>query len=199
MGELKRLVRQSAQRIVGRYGWELRKTRSSAQQSETSKCRPRLACYCKGYGIDVGSGRDPITPSAIRVDMPTPYSDVGPLPVQLGGGATNLYWFADEMLDYVYSSHLLEDFDPVEPVLQEWIRVLKPGGSLIIFCPDQAAYSEHCLAIGEGENPHHENSTFSVLDKIRKTRVVDDVPLIDIYSWELVAIKIGSYADDNNR
>src|SRR4051794_21358440 len=79
-------------------------------ESETSKSRERLAKYCEGYGLDLGYGGDPISFSAIRMDLPQPYTRVGELPVQLGGKAENLYWFKDGVLDYVYSSHLLEDF-----------------------------------------------------------------------------------------
>ena len=52
-------------------------------QSETSKCRARLAPYCTGCGVDLGLGGDPITLHAVRVDLPEPYSHVGTLPVQL--------------------------------------------------------------------------------------------------------------------
>src|SRR3954451_8769285 len=73
--------------------------RSPVWQSETSKCRARLAPHCTRYGVDLGPGGDPITPHAIRVDLPQPYSHVGSLPVQLGGDAENLYWFRDGVLD----------------------------------------------------------------------------------------------------
>ena len=45
--------------------------------SETSRCRERLRHFCCGYGIDVGYGGDTIIPSAITVDLPTPYTKVG--------------------------------------------------------------------------------------------------------------------------
>ena len=91
-------------------------------QSETSRCRYRLAPYCVGYGLDLGFGGDPITPSAIRMDMPTPYAYTGEYTVQLGGKAEDLYWFRDGVLDFVYNSHLLEDYVDTESVLREWLR-----------------------------------------------------------------------------
>ena len=39
--------------------------------------------------------------------------------------AKDLYWFRDGVLDYVYSSHLLEDYVDTEAVLREWLRVLR--------------------------------------------------------------------------
>ena len=114
--------------------------------SETSKCRARLAPFCTGYGLDLGFGGDAIVPHAIGMDMPQPYADVGKRPVQLGGDATQLVWFADSTLDFIFTSHLLEDFVAIAPILAEWLRVLKPGGRLIIFCPDEQVYRKHCAA-----------------------------------------------------
>ena len=163
--------------------------------SETAKCRDRLAPYCTGYGLDLGPGGDPITAHAIRVDLERPYLAWGPAPVQLGGDATRLHWFRDGVLDFVYSSHLLEDFDDTEAVLREWLRVLRPSGRLVLFCPDEQVYRRHCRETGQNYNVHHRHETFSlkfvqaVLDRIGGVEVVHQNPLVDIYSWELVVAK----------
>lgn len=164
--------------------------------SETSKCRPRLAPYCRGYGVDLGFGGDPIVPHAIGVDMPKPYSDVGQLPVQLGGDAGHLFWFADNVLDFVFSSHLLEDFVDVKAAVTEWLRVLKPGGRLIIYCPDEQVYRKHCAATGQPYNEHHVHADFSLAYVKRELavtgiphRVLHENSLIDTYSWEIVVEK----------
>lgn len=166
--------------------------------SETSKCRDRLAPFCEGYGLDLGFGGDPIIPSAIRMDLPAPRAHYAQdQPVQLGGSATDLYWFRDGVLDFIYSSHLLEDYAETEDVLREWLRVLRPGGRLIIFCPDEQAYRNHCETTGHPRNLYHVHADFSLqkvkdhLERIGGTRVVHEVPLIDIYSWELVCEKVG--------
>ncbi len=178
------------------YHW-VHRLRRPAWRSETSKCRPRLAPYCTGYGVDLGFGGDPITPQAIAVDLPQPYTQVGARPVQLGGDATQLTWFADGVLDFVYSSHLLEDFVAVGPVLAEWLRVLKPGGRLIIFCPDEQVFRRHCAATGQWYNEHHVHADFSLAFVKRELaalgqpyRIVHEVPLVDLYSWELVIEKL---------
>jgi len=79
-------------RISRKIGGERPRKRKSEWKwpSETSKCRNRLAPYCKGYGLDLGFGGDPITPHAIRADLPTPYTEVEQSPVQLGGDAGRL-------------------------------------------------------------------------------------------------------------
>jgi ubiquinone/menaquinone biosynthesis C-methylase UbiE len=146
--------------------------------------------------VDLGFGGDPIVRHAIRVDMPEPYAFTGNDPVQLGGPAERLHWFADDVLDFVYSSHLLEDYLDTEAVLREWLRVLKPGGRLIIFCPDEQIYRKHCDATGQVYNTHHVHTDFSlefvkaVLTRLGGTRIIHQTPLVDEYSWELVAEKL---------
>jgi predicted SAM-dependent methyltransferase len=165
-------------------------------RGETSKCRSRLAKYCEGYGLDLGFGGDPITLSAIRMDMVQPYTNVGNFSVQLGGKAENLHWFKDEVLDYVFSSHLLEDFFDTEAVLREWIRVLKRGGRLVIFCPDEQRFRKHCKETGQAYNTAHVHEFFSleyvknVLKKIDKTKTIYEHDNTDIYSWDLVCERI---------
>lgn len=163
---------------------------------ETSRCRPRLAKYCEGYGVDLGFGGDPITLSAIRVDLISPYTKVGPYPVQLGGNAGDLHWFKDNVFDYVFSSHLLEDFFDTSVVLKEWLRVLKPGGKLVIFCPDEQRFRKHCKETGQTYNTAHVHENFS-LDYVKNilqvaggTKVIYEQDNVDIYSWELVCEKL---------
>jgi SAM-dependent methyltransferase len=166
-------------------------------QSETSKCRARLAPFCVGYGLDLGFGGDPITPTAIRMDMPSAYAYTGDYPVRLGGKAEDLYWFRDGILDFVYNSHLLEDIVDTEGVLREWLRVLRRWGRLIIFCPDEQVFRKHCASTGQAYDPNHVHADFSLgkvkghLERIGGTRVIHETPLVDIYSWELVCEKTG--------
>jgi predicted SAM-dependent methyltransferase len=172
--------------------------------SETSNCRSRLAKYCQGYGLDIGYGGDAIVPSAITVDLPVPYTNVGSHPLNLGGNAKDLFWFNSNVLDYVFSSHLLEDFEDTEAVLREWLRVLKPEGYLIIFCPDERVYREHCLKTGQSYNYAHKIPDFSLvyvrsilLDKICTIEVIHENPLVDTYSFEIVVRKKAKYNSDN--
>lgn len=56
----------------------------------------------------------------------------------------NLSFLQDDCVDLIYNCHVLEHFKrrDVERVLQEWYRVLKPGGVLRISVPDFAALCE---------------------------------------------------------
>jgi predicted SAM-dependent methyltransferase len=164
--------------------------------SETAKCRARLAPYCVGDGADLGFGGDPITPEAIRIDLRTPYAYVGTSLPQLHGDATRLVWFNDGVLDYLFSSHLLEDFEDTESVLREWLRVLRPGGRLVLFCPDEQRFRVHCARTGQTYNPHHKHDHFSLdnvkglLDRIGLSQTIFENPDVNEYSWDLVVQKL---------
>ncbi|MBM0743673.1 methyltransferase domain-containing protein [Phormidium sp. CLA17] len=71
--------------------------------------------------------------------------DIEPRPeVEYVGDAQDLSQFADGAIDQIYASHVLEHFyyglnNELLLVLQEWHRVLKPEGSLLISVPDLKA------------------------------------------------------------
>lgn len=138
-------------------------------QSETAKHREVLLAFCEGYGLDIGYGGDPITAHAIRMDFPQPYANTGSAPVQLGGDCRHLRWFNNGVLDFVYSSHVLEDFsqNETEPVMREWARVLKIGGQVALLVPDQQRYLRYCERTGHPYNDHHSIEQFS-LDYLRR-------------------------------
>lgn len=192
---LKQRVLAWANRVLKKRSYQIVRLPSYYYESETSKCRPRLLKYCVGYGIDVGFGGDPISEHTIRVDQQKPYAATSSYPVQLGGDAARLPWFADSSLDFVYSSHLLEDFENTERVLREWWRVLKPGGMMILFCPDEQIYRRHCALTGQTYNTYHKHSNFSlafvknILQKFADYEVVYECPLVNVYSWEFVCRK----------
>lgn len=128
--------------------------------SETSKHRKLVGGYCVGNGLDLGSAGDPIVPTAIQVELPNPYcpSFEQKYPPQIKGDATKLVWFADNSMDYVFSSHLIEDFDANQQrvILREWGRVVKPGGHLVILAPERHRWHE-ALRKGQPPNLAHKN------------------------------------------
>ncbi len=169
--------------------------------SETTKARDRLSKYCVGNGVDLGYSGDPIIPSAITVDIfEGDNGYFGDAPRNLKGDASNLYWFKDEVLDYVYASHLLEDFENTAVVLKEWFRVLKPGGYLVIFGPDEKIYRERCLRTGQSYNEDHKIPDFGLdylkgvladILRLDQYMFIQETELIDEYCFELVVLKNG--------
>ena len=68
---------------------------------ETSKIRDRALPYCVGKGIDLGCGRDPITPDCVAMDRHEAPE------VTLVGDIGARLPFDDVTFDWVYSSHAL--------------------------------------------------------------------------------------------
>lgn len=116
--------------------------------SETDFIKTLISEYCKGYGCDIGCGNAKVKDDAVGIDlmegMANIISDCQELP------------FPDNHFDYVYSSHLIEDFMDTLSILEEWIRVLRDGGILILAVPDQGRYEWHFE--GQIINANHKHS-----------------------------------------
>lgn len=129
--------------------------------SETAKHRHLTTPYLHGNGIDIGCGSDPVTDECIGIDLPAAafqhYNGLSENNARLHAFADDLP-FKDHVLDFVYSSHLLEDF-PAEAwpgLLREWVRVLKPGGTLVILVPEREAWAAAVTA-GQPPNDAHQH------------------------------------------
>jgi len=78
------------------------------------------------------------------------------------------------------------------------VSCLKPGGKLILFCPDEKEYRKYCDQTGHPYNEFHRQPDFSIVFVknifrcIGNVRIIHEVGLIDVYSWELVCEKIDS-------
>lgn len=149
-----------------------------------------------GDGIDIGFGGDPIVSHAICMDMPNRYASYESHVQHLHGDARDLHWFSSNALDWLYSSHVLEDFENTAAVLNEWIRVVKPGGHIVLYLPDEQTYREHCRKQGKPPNEHHIHDNFS-LDSVKQCLAQrKDIAIIHerfpagIYSFELVLKKV---------
>ena len=103
------------------------------KRSEVSKCRLRLIPYCLGVGLDIGCGNDKILNKTIGVDRD------GKADINLDV-SNGLFIFADEVFDYIFSAHCLEDFQFPEIVLKDWWSKVKVGGYLILYLPHKDLY-----------------------------------------------------------
>jgi SAM-dependent methyltransferase len=91
-----------------------------------------------GDGIDIGAGEDPLANygelfPAIRSCRAWDVQD---------GDAQTLPGLADESFDFVHSSHCLEHMRDPREALDHWIRVLRPGGHLVVIVPDEDLYEQ---------------------------------------------------------
>ena len=108
----------------------------------------------------------------------------------------NLEFFDDSSVDLIYNCHVLEHFrrDQLKKVLEEWHRVLKPGGTLRCAVPDFQALSEiyaetHDLSliIGPivGRQNYLYNFHYNIFDFKSLTDALKKVGFRDIkrYDW----------------
>lgn len=131
--------------------------------SEANRYVHLVKKYLKGIGIDIGSQGSPVVPHAWQLDLPQEeflkynggFHPRGP--IQLRGYAQNLP-VDSESLDFVFSSHLIEDFEDWNPLLSEWVRVLKHGGYLVILLPDRELFLA-ALAAGQPPNDAHRHES----------------------------------------
>ena len=94
--------------------------------------------YFVGHGIDIGGKPDPLAL----------YSELFCLVESIrtwdweDGDAQFLASLCDESIDFIHSSHCLEHLVDPHEGLRNWMRVLRPGGHLIISVPDEDLYEQ---------------------------------------------------------
>lgn len=125
--------------------------------SETSKVRHLVLPYCKGKGCDVGFGGDKVMKTNCDgIDYPQPYAYAGNDKVDIACDVIKEEIpVADDTYDYVYTSHLIEDFADTADALRKFIRILRSGGYLMLVFPDQPKYETYCREINLPMNPYH--------------------------------------------
>lgn len=153
---------------------------------EVDACRDRLAPFCTGVGLDIGFGGTPITTSAICVDRPEddPKRAANPIayPTHIEGDwKVVLGIFKPSSLDFIFSSHVLEDFADVTEVLQSWASLLKHNGRLVLFLPDEQTYRKHCEFNGSLRNQAHVYEEFG-LEFVRSAAKRSLIKLVEEYS-----------------
>lgn len=137
---------------------------------ENAKWGHLVARYLVGNGIELATGGAPVVQTSIQFELPAAeyakYNSNQPLrgPVQWRSmEAIRNLPFKDGVLDYVFSSHLIEDFLPADQLklLTEWARVLKrPGGRLVICAPDKKRW-EAAVAAGQCPNCAHRHEFYA--------------------------------------
>jgi len=141
-----------------------------AYVSETSKIRHLVLNYCIGKGADIGFGGDKIVKeNCLGIDLKTPYAFTGKDKVDI---PCNLFEeslpLENNVLDYLYSSHLIEDFEDTEKILIDFFRVVKHNGYVILVFPHQLKYEEYCFNNNQQLNPHHIHKNMSLNFMIEK-------------------------------
>jgi SAM-dependent methyltransferase len=114
--------------------------------------------YLIGNGIDIGAGPDslaqyheffPLMRSCRSWDLPD-------------GDAQLMATIGDDTFHFVHSSHCLEHLRDPKIALENWVRILKPGGHLLCLIPDEDLYEQGMFP--STFNPDHKH-TFSIFKK----------------------------------
>lgn len=123
--------------------------------AESKKICWEVAPYLRGRGLDIGAGDFRVLPHVTTVDNGDHAQFGFALKPDVKCDCRKLDVFASQSQDFVYSSHLIEHvpYEETPDMFREWARVVKPGGYLIIFAPDEDEYPK----VGEkGANPTHQ-------------------------------------------
>ena len=119
--------------------------------NESAKVRFDLIPYVRGRGLDLGCGPWKAMPHMIGIDF---QAYTGGESANLVGDIADLSLFANESMDFVYSSHALEDLADTVAILAEWWRLVKVGGYLLLYLPHKEFYPN----IGQpGANEAHKH------------------------------------------
>lgn len=112
---------------------EMRKATERRMMSENYQ---KFTRYFKGHGLDIGCGNDKMRGWS-ETESITGYDQM------FGSGdAQYLPEFENDRFDFVVSSHCLEHMKDPREALRNWIRVVKPGGFLVVTIPEWEMY-EH--------------------------------------------------------
>jgi SAM-dependent methyltransferase len=151
--------------------------------------------YFVGQGLDLGGKPDPL---ALYAELFSRMEGVRTWDWE-DGDAQFLSSLADDTVDFVHSSHCLEHLvDPYEG-LKNWMRVLKPGGHLVVTIPDEDMYEQgvfpstfnrdHKWTFTVLKEQSWSDKSINVLDLVRSLGPVADVikieQLISSYRFNL--------------
>jgi predicted SAM-dependent methyltransferase len=150
--------------------------------------------YCVGKGLDVGCGERKIVSNAIGVDFITQYDikDHPKTQADFHGGWQQYFdTQKPENLDFIFSSHLIEDFDNAYEILDRWIEAMKPGGYITLYLPVEQKFKQHCYDTGQHYNPHHKQDWKGYEDFMsqltnNKVSLVEGTDVSGTYSFYVV-------------
>ena len=94
--------------------------------------------YFVGRGLDLGGKPDPLI---LYQELFCRMESVRTWDWE-DGDAQFLATVPDESIDFIHSSHCLEHLVEPSEGLKNWLRVLKPGGHLVVTVPDEDMYEQ---------------------------------------------------------
>ena len=94
--------------------------------------------YFVGRGIDIGGFPDPLN---LYAELFPRIDDVRIWDLQ-DGDAQYMEGVEDDSFDFIVSSHCLEHLHDPREGLSNWLRIVKPGGHLVVTVPEEDLYEQ---------------------------------------------------------
>ena len=105
-------------------------------------------------GIDVGCGTCRVDDMILSIDNQKKYKYAHAM---LVWDCKDLNLFSDNVLDFIFSSHCLEDFDNIPEVFFRWWNKLKKDGLMLLLLPDME--NDRYPKVGDVKgNPSHKTN-----------------------------------------
>jgi predicted SAM-dependent methyltransferase len=155
------------------------------QGNEGYKIRWEIIQWTRGRGLDLGCGPQKTFPHFIGLDnnIDAQLFGIPANPDIRVDTCENLSLFSSKSMDFVFSSHLLEHIPPenVTACLEEWMRVIRLNGYLVLYLPDKSLYPN----VGQlGANKDHKwdpdyESVVSFAEKVSRGWDLIDYQLRD--------------------
>lgn len=167
-------------------------TKSAKRRFNIGKFHSR---YFWGHGLDIGAGRDSLA-NHKKVFRGISKIDSWDKP---NGDAQYLNGVVDGYYDFVHSSHCLEHMIDPYVALRNWIRVVKPGGHVIITIPEQELY-EHGVWPSRFNRDHKWTFTIghtkylNIKEHINVLHLIQEMPGVRLLNLEL----IDDFYDEND-
>ena len=91
-----------------------------------------------GDGVDIGGKPDPLS---LYRSMFCQMKSVRVWDIA-DGDAQHMAGVADQSFDFVHSSHCLEHLHDPKQALDNWLRIIRPGGHVVVTVPDEDLYEQ---------------------------------------------------------
>lgn len=149
--------------------------------------------HLEGRVIEVGCGPRKSTPGVIGVDLVpagqfVPMIETRPSEADVVGDGRRLPIKASSV-DTLVARHNLEHYVNIAGVLEEWYRVLRPGGRLVVVVPDEDAYPGRTVMLDPTHYHAFDQPSLSRLCELVGFAVEHVAPAIPKWSFVLVALK----------
>ena len=129
--------------------------------------------YFVGKGLDIGGGPDPL---GLYLEL-FPRMQGVKIWDKTNGNAETLDTIESCVYDFVHSSHCLEHLDDPFLALQNWFRVLKPDGYLVIMVPDEDMYEQ-----GEFPSTWNGDHKFTFTISKKKSWSPKSINILDLFA-----------------